>query len=767
MVTSKDILKRFLVSILVLIVLSFSALAQGLSEYDSLKIELSNKHTPLEKHFIYDRLILLQYSGELDNEDDFVARALTNAKRVDGLSDSLKSKLYKDIGIFYYNKNMFEKAHRNLDKALTYIDKDIDSVTYSRILYNKAAAYSVAEEFEKSIKYSRIALQHLPLDKRHHLRTDLRVVLANAYRDLGLYRDAIDELQSALAQDVSDDPETRNVLLSSAGRLFMTTGEYDSAAFYHKKAIAQGKRIQDKRFLASTYNNMGNTLETSGNLTEALLYYIKSLELKEKAGEPKSLAIAHLNVGSIQSSLGKYGLAQENFYKSLSYAKAANSDMMLAYGYVKLGNILSKTESLDSAVYYHKLGLEKSKSIKFGKGLVESHFSLAQDYRLQGDIKKSYSYYKKTLQLAEDYALTSNVSAAHTGIAELYLANRKLEPSKRELIFDQREIETELVNASEHLVEINNMNGIVTSLNALRQFYHYQRNSEKEALYAAKYITYKDSLYSTENAKAIAQWETKYNTAEKDKEITLLEKDAIISDAKAKRRLFLTVGLALLTIAIGVIGLVLYNQLKLKEKLKMERFRNKIAADLHDDVGSTLSSISMYSEVILQKTKDAVPETAPMLRNMASNSREIVEAMGDIVWTINPNNNTINSLISRVRSKSASLCEAREVRFKCNSDDIAEVKMNLEAAQNVYLVLKESINNALKYSECKNLTLETKVVRDVFQFNVIDNGKGFDLNSESSGNGMRTMKERMEEIGGSLSLNSSSNGTVVKGEVKL
>lgn len=751
------------------LLLSFTlADAQNLSTYDSLKQELSKKNSFQERNTIYVKLLIEQYTTGVKPNEKLIKAALENLDNIENPTILEEAIIYHNIGIYFYMRRDFEESHLYLDKAINLLKSSEEKVSYAKMLYSKAQAHIKASEFDKTVEYCAKIKEVLKETSNLKLLIETLTINANALRDLGRTDEALTELKSAMQSlDQSQPSEALNSLLSSVGRIYVNTGHYDSAKYYLQLSIDEGLKTKDKRFLASSYNNMGNALHTSGELSSALEYYLKSLELKEKIGDAKSLALAHLNVGTIRISLSKYELAKIDITKALDLATVAESIHLKVFCYSKLGDISLNLNSVDSALFYHKKSLELANKIHYSKGIVEANLSLGNAYISQNRLTLSYNHFNKAMSLAQKSGLRNFVSAAHIGIADVYIKNAKLPKEDRKLNLDKNEVEEQLVRASSDLLEMNNMSGIVTSFDALRLFYKTNQNPAKEAFYAGKYIEYKDSLYSNQNAEAIAQWETKYETAEKEKEIKLLEKDAIIAEAKAKRRQLLTISFGILAIILGAIGIILYNQLKLRQKLKMERFRNKIAADLHDDVGSTLSSISMYSEVILQKTKDSVPEIQPMLKNMSSNSREIVEAMGDIVWTINPKNNTLNSLIARVRSKTADLCDAKGVKFSFSKGNNNEINIDMESAQNIYLVLKESINNALKYSECTTLVLTTALDGKNFVFEVKDNGKGFDVSSATSGNGMRTMRERMKEIGGQLTVVSSNEGTIVSGSLKV
>ena len=150
--------------------------------------------------------------------------------------------------------------------------------------------------------------------------------------------------------------------------------------------------------------------------------------------------------------------------------------------------------------------------------------------------------------------------------------------------------------------------------------------------------------------------------------------------------------LLFVAVAAAVYGLYRY---RLQHILKLQNIRNRIAADLHDDIGSTLNSISVYSEVA---KKD--PARQPHALNMiGESSRKVIDAMSDIVWTINPDNDSFEKIILRMRSLCYNLLRAKKIDFTFRADEnMNGLKLSLQERRNFYLIFKEALNNLVKYS---------------------------------------------------------------------
>jgi len=194
--------------------------------------------------------------------------------------------------------------------------------------------------------------------------------------------------------------------------------------------------------------------------------------------------------------------------------------------------------------------------------------------------------------------------------------------------------------------------------------------------------------------------------------------------------------------------------------LKLQTLRNRIASDLHDDVGSTLSSIAIFSELAKQQSKEVVP----MLESIGDSSRKMLESMADIVWTINPENDNFEKIILRMRSFAYELLGAKKIDFEFNADDsVAKMKLPMDVRKNLYLIFKEAINNMVKYAGADRAFFSISGTKNNLTMLIRDNGKGFDVNKSSEGNGLKNMKKRAQEIGAKLLIESGAGiGTTIQ-----
>jgi signal transduction histidine kinase/ligand-binding sensor domain-containing protein len=192
-----------------------------------------------------------------------------------------------------------------------------------------------------------------------------------------------------------------------------------------------------------------------------------------------------------------------------------------------------------------------------------------------------------------------------------------------------------------------------------------------------------------------------------------------------------------------------------------ERLRSKIARDLHDEMGSTLTSINIMSKVAMQQ-ENGNPVNQH-LEKIKDNSSRMMESMSDMVWAINPANDTFEMVALRMKEFAAELLEPVSINYFFREEgEIDKTVLNAEQRKDIYLVFKEALNNAVKYSIATEIDIVLKRENGFVLMRVTDNGNGFDVSKTYSGNGLKNMQVRAEQIGAELNIVSiPGTGTTV------
>jgi hypothetical protein len=216
--------------------------------------------------------------------------------------------------------------------------------------------------------------------------------------------------------------------------------------------------------------------------------------------------------------------------------------------------------------------------------------------------------------------------------------------------------------------------------------------------------------------------------------------------------------------AILIAGIIIYFvSWRVKQILAIERLRLKIAADLHDNIGSSLTEISIMSELVLRTLDSGETEINKNLINISKNSRLLIDKMSDIVWLVNPKRDSLYDLIIRLKDNYSEILSYLEIDFRSeNLSSLKNISLPMDQRQQIYLLFKEAINNSIKYSHCTQITLNAFVNRHKLEITLKDNGVGFDYENVKKGNGLDNMSERARKIKSSLTIFSEpGKGTIV------
>lgn len=201
-------------------------------------------------------------------------------------------------------------------------------------------------------------------------------------------------------------------------------------------------------------------------------------------------------------------------------------------------------------------------------------------------------------------------------------------------------------------------------------------------------------------------------------------------------------------------ALYLLYRLRVNQLLALERVRYGIARDLHDDVGSTLSSISVLAEVAHSHYHSPHPErAAALLEQIGESSRRMLDAMGDIVWTINPGHDSLEDVIIRMRSFASDTLEARDIDFTFDvAPGVPDLKLSMGTRRDLFLIYKEALNNLVKYARCQNAAIRLGYGQHRLLLSIQDDGVGFDAAApaQGGGNGLGNMRARATGMGGEL-----------------
>lgn len=200
---------------------------------------------------------------------------------------------------------------------------------------------------------------------------------------------------------------------------------------------------------------------------------------------------------------------------------------------------------------------------------------------------------------------------------------------------------------------------------------------------------------------------------------------------------------------------VLY-RIRISRLLAIEKVRSKLSRDLHDDMGSTLSTINILSGIIQTKLENDTKTAKEYVERISSYSQDMMDSMQDIVWSINPANDSMNKVMVKMREFASHVLEPKNIQFKFTVEgDPDKFILKMENRRDFFLIFKEAINNAAKYSEADCIDVNLTLKQQHITLLIKDNGKGFDMATVKRGNGLSNMTRRAESIRAELKVHSS------------
>lgn len=200
-------------------------------------------------------------------------------------------------------------------------------------------------------------------------------------------------------------------------------------------------------------------------------------------------------------------------------------------------------------------------------------------------------------------------------------------------------------------------------------------------------------------------------------------------------------------------GSILYtaHYVRVRQILKIQGIRNRIAGDLHDEVSATLSSISFFANAVEQGSDEKRGRFVSLISESADDAKDKIT---DIIWAINPEHDDWERLMAKCRRFASDLLESKGIKHQIDISDQISGKPNVEVRQHFWLMFKEILTNAARHSGATQVNISIRKKGNKLVLIVQDNGGGFNVNIVESGNGLNTIKQRAEKVGGSAELNS-------------
>ncbi|MBL7871738.1 MAG: tetratricopeptide repeat protein, partial [Cyclobacteriaceae bacterium] len=512
------------------------------------------------------------------------------------------------------------------------------------------------------------------------------------------------------------EDENKAGQLLNLGNLYFNMGEYKNAADAHIKSLQLFETLKNLRGQSFCYQSLGNDFLFLNQYANAKKYFEKSLALKEQLDDKRGQLTTAISLGDVHKELNENQKAEAYFKSALATARS----MKLV---------------VEEARVLHQWGLLNKRMNNF---------------------RAARENFTKSIALSKQVGDSVTRAKTNSELIGLDLIEK-----------GKRDTEAELLKGMNTIVRTGDKQQQAVEYWRLSEYYAMHKNYEKALYYMKEHQALSDSIEGSSVVLQLKELEEKYQNEKHQQEIELLKKDQELQALALSRERTNVILITFALISVVLISILLVNRYRIMNRanreLELEKVRNHIARDLHDDIGSTLSSINIMSQLAM--TGDAQEH----LHKIAHHSSQMMENMSDIVWSINPKNDTLEQVVLKMKEFAFEILEPKEITHSFQVDsNLSQLKLDVEKRKNLFLIFKEAINNAAKYSEGSNVSILLSTKQNKIQLSINDNGKGFNKESVKQGNGLINMKERASSVGGNFSHRSTpGNGTEIHLEIPI
>jgi len=573
---------------------------------------------------------------------------------------------------------------------------------------------------------------------------------------------------SVVAESKKDTSHFAYLLLLK-GKCFYVLIEYDSCVSYIDSALYLFPIKKDTYGVAECYYYLCFINYSTDHFNTAVNYFFKALEIYEQQKDTGLLSEMYFNLGMMyHDDEREPEKAIKHFSKNFSSVNELDP-----VHYCFISDEYIQLKKADSAAYYLKKGKLVLKN-SYPYQLPYYFRALANYYKYIGKLDSASFYFLKTIRGLEIVRQQFNTAKCYYQLGEIAFLKNDLDAAEKYYY-----------RAESYAKKYQRYSELSKAYLGLNRIYEKQHNIEKAYLKLKQYRQVEDSLKKLEatdillsqdlqHTFSLQEMQMKQEQLKKDNQIKLLSIENKLKQATTEkenlRKKFAYAGIVAI-IVLGAYGFYLYSRRKrLQSRQALMNERLRISRELHDEVGATLSSISIFSQAAIQKNESGnMADSKTILKRIGETSREVMGELNDAVWLINPHNDNLQKIIQRISNYALPLCRTNNIRFEIKAaSSVENIDLSVDKRKAIYLIIKEAVNNSLKYAAAKNLILQFEKNHKALHISIKDDGRGFSENNLSAGNGLNNMKQRAKDVNGKIDFDSvQQKGTEIILEVPL
>lgn len=551
----------------------------------------------------------------------------------------------------------------------------------------------------------------------------------------GQYNGNTDSLKNVLHEQKEDTNKVKTLYyLSSSYRLYYP----DSSLACAQQALKLAETLDYEVGIFWSMTAICGASILVGNYPLELEYAFKAFSLSKKLNNPRITGFGNGVLSDCYYNLGEYDTSLSYWREVMKIIEQWFPEEM----YVSWGNLSRIYEGMnepDSAMLYAKKAFAKIKEDQRlnkyynPRQLNVTYNCLGNAFAGMAEYDSALFYYRMAIPLSVDNYWEIHLVDAYNGVAAVYKATGKVDSAAW---YAKKVLGTRV--AKSYPISL------LKAANLLSAIYELKNKPDSTLKYLRMAIGLRESLFNREKMMAIQ--DLHYKEQEKQKEI---------AGSKLKlRNRFIMYSLLVAFIAVLVIASIV---LRIKRQKQLQSMRNSIATDLHDEIGSNLTNISILSR--LSKNNLSQPEKAnDFLQRISEEVASSSQALDDIIWSVNTDHDTLEETAARMRRYAAELFDAANISYDLQLDPaFEEKKLIMEQRRDLYLLYKEAVNNIFKHAEAKQVAIKIAIDQHQLILHIKDDGKGFETGKESDRHGLKGVKERVKKWKGEIEIESAIN----------
>jgi two-component system, NarL family, sensor histidine kinase UhpB len=561
------------------------------------------------------------------------------------------------------------------------------------------------------------------------------------------------------------DKSTIAMVNSNLSILYSDLNQHEKAIAAAKKAIALREELNDYWGLTYSYCNLSQ-IYLKSNLAEAEKYATLCNKAAEKVNDDGRISHAIGTSGLVKN---RQGIKDANLNTSLKIIaileKKNKPSVSLARQYLGIGIGMSEAR-LDSltALNYLNKGTEMAIALGHKISIRDGYVNKTIFFKIRSDYYNAYENLKK-YHLYKDSVINEKTQTNIAEIQTKYDTEKKDNEITR--LNDEQKInalQIERLNTDQKIKQlaIEKQQAIIAGNVLLAK----QKEDEIKLLSQKRILQDLEIKQQTEvldkQLLLAKTQQQQLEIADKEKQLHAVE----IKNQKQLRNIIIGISLLLLTLA-GI----LFNRYQLKKKLDEQKallaVRDNIAKDLHDDVGSAISSIKILSEVSYKNIEKDRDKSSLLLQKIITQSEQMQQGISDIVWSVKPDNDKLKNMTVRMREYISQVLEPKNINTIFLADEkLLDKSIGMQQRRDLLMIFKEAVNNIAKYSKATVVEISIEQMNSSLLLKIKDNGIGFDTGKITSSNGLKNMQARALNLKGKFTITAQpAKGTIVQLEI--